>query len=105
VASPWSLERTPEGISVVGEIDLAGAEDFVEEFCVVARDAPRPLLVDMTGVTFMDSSGIIALTRVAAALGTSQIVVLPSRQVFRLLEVAGLAKEGAWDNVTVLPAD
>ena len=105
MAQSWSLERTPEGISVRGEIDLAGAEDFLEEFCATAIDAPRPLVVDMTGVTFMDSSGIVALTRIAAVLKASQIVVLPSLQVFRLLEVAGLTKEGAWGNVTVLPAD
>lgn len=105
MAHPWSLERTPEGISVRGEIDLTAAEDFVEGFCAIAADAPRPLLIDMTEVTFMDSEGIVVLNRVAAVLKGSQIVVLPSRQVYHLLEVAGLTQEGTWDNVVVLPAD
>ena len=71
MASLWSLETTPRRHLRIGEIDLAGAEDFVEEFCTIARDAPRPLLADMTGVTFLDSSGIVALTRLVDILKPS----------------------------------
>jgi anti-anti-sigma factor len=103
MARAWSLERTSEGIAVRGEIDLAGADDFVEEFCVAARDAPRPLIVDLTGVTFIDSSGVGALFRIAAVFRTREIVIRPSHQVIRVLDLVGLAPACA--NVAVLPAD
>ena len=103
MARAWSLQRTDQGISVRGEIDLAGADDFLEEFCVIARETPRPLIVDLTGVTFIDSSGVHALFRVAAIFRTEEIVIRPSLLVLRVLDLAGFTS-GASANVVVLPA-
>jgi anti-anti-sigma factor len=102
VTSTWGLDRTEEGISVRGEIDLASADDLVEAVCESARDAPRPFVIDLSAVTFMDSAGVNALTRVANVLTSSDIVIRPSREVFRVLDLVGLTN-GSWKNVVVLP--
>jgi anti-anti-sigma factor len=102
VTSTWGLDRTDEGISVRGEIDLASADDLVEAVCESARDAPRPFVIDLSAVTFMDSAGVNALTRVANVLTSSDIVIRPSREVFRVLDLVGLTN-GSWKNVVVLP--
>jgi anti-anti-sigma factor len=100
MARLWGLERTAEGVSVWGEIDLAAADDFAEAACEAARDGPHPFVIDMLAVTFIDSSGIHALARIADVLKSSDIVIRPSEQVFRVLRVAGLT--GGWNNIVVL---
>ena len=52
------LERAPGRFSVTGEIDLATAARLDE-----LEYVHGPLLLDLHGVTFMDSSGIAALVR------------------------------------------
>jgi anti-sigma B factor antagonist len=61
----WGLDRTVEGLSVHGEIDLATAEPFEEQASEAVMDAPgSSVLLDLSGVTFMDSAGLRALIRV-----------------------------------------
>ena len=52
------LERAPGGVSVTGASDLATAPRLDE-----LEDVHGPLLLDLQGVTFIDSSGIAALVR------------------------------------------
>lgn len=101
MTAPWGLNRTEEGIRVHGEIDLAVADDFVEAACEAARDARHRFVIDMSAVTFIDSSGLHALTRIAGVLRRSQVILRPSVQVFRVLEVAGLIGSG-WNNIVVV---
>lgn len=75
-------------VRLAGEIDVATSPlvtDAVRE--AVGRGATR-LVLDMSAVTFMDSSGIAALitTRSAAPL----VVRAPSDAVVRLLATTGL---------------
>jgi anti-anti-sigma factor len=57
-------------------------------------------LVDLSGVTFMDSTGLRALIRVLEFHDDRRIIVQPSQQVFTLLHLAGLTN-GPLPNVLV----
>jgi anti-sigma B factor antagonist len=79
---------------VVGEIDLASAVPFGQRLAELIRDARSPAVVDLSGVTFFDSSGINVLVRAgvsAEAAGVDLILQAPSRQVRTVLTLTGLA--------------
>ena len=84
-----------------GEIDLATADEFRDELRKLVADADSPALVDLSGVTFIDSSGIDVLAGVrrnAGDAGVELILVEPSPQVRMVLELTGL-----WDHFEVRP--
>ena len=77
---------------VSGEIDLATAAMFRQELIAAAGDAHSPALVDLSAVTFLDSSGLNALVAARRSLeGTDVSLVLlnPSPICRRVLEVTG----------------
>ncbi|MDF1706186.1 MAG: STAS domain-containing protein [Aeromicrobium sp.] len=81
-------------VAVAGDIDLLTAEKFRDFACDEIAAHPRPAVIDMTGVGFVDSSGIsalVAIRRQAEALGVS-VVVEPSRRVQAALKLAGLTE-------------
>jgi len=57
-------------------------------------------LVDLSGVTFMDSAGLRALIQVLELRSGKDIIVQSSPQVFTLLHLVGLT-DGALSNVAV----
>jgi len=88
-------------LSVAGEIDLATAEAFRDQLRRLIAEAHSPALVDLSGVTFMDSSGVDALAsarRRAGDAGVELILVAPSPPVRRVLELTAL-----WDHFAVRP--
>ena len=98
----WGLARTAEGLFVHGEIDLATADRFEERASEAVMDAPgSSVLIDLSGVTFMDSSGMRALIRVLELRSGKSLIVQPSRQVFMLLQLVALT-DGALPNVEIL---
>ena len=82
------VDETPAALvaRVSGEIDLASAPELEER---LSHADGRPLLVDMSRVIFMDSSGLSALLRLHAG-GKSLRVINPSEQVAQLLRLVGL---------------
>ena len=76
-----------------GEIDLATAPTFLEQLVAVAAEAHSPALVDLSGVTFLDSSGLNALVD-ARQRGqdpdVSLVLLNPSPVCRRVLELTGL---------------
>ena len=97
----WGLIWTAEGLVAHGEIDLDTAPAFeaqASEALLLSRAGT--FLVDLSGVTFMDSGGLRALIRVLEFHDGKRIIVQPSRQVFTLLHRAGLTN-GALPNVSV----
>ena len=83
-------------LRLVGELDHAaaqtvmpGIEDAVEEYL------PRRCVLDLTGVSFMDSSGIAVILKTDRLLrqtvGALALSGVPG-QVRRVLDVAGLTK-------------
>ncbi len=92
--APSRLEITATGSSalrVVGEIDAHSAPEFSAALASLAGDGDRR--VDMSGVSFMDSSGLRVLIeahQAADASGVRLVVVAPGRVVSRIIEVSGL---------------
>jgi len=86
---------------VTGEIDLGVDDTFeVKASAAVMGSAGGNFLVDLSGVTFMDSAGLRALIRVLELRDGHRMIVHPSRQVFMLLRLCGLTN-GALPNVLV----
>lgn len=90
------LRRAGDFVVVVwtGEIDLLVQADLLDAFerAIALVEVPH-LLVDVSGVTFMDSTGLDALvtasTRVSARRGTLAVVGANAR-IRRLLEIVQL---------------
>jgi anti-sigma B factor antagonist len=84
------LEITPtdDGFRLEGELDMATADDLSQIF----RDAPSnlPIVLDFSGVSFMDSSGLRALLEGAGQpTGCGPVVIVnPSAQVRRVLDIS-----------------
>ena len=101
--STWGLDRTPDGVRVYGELDLAAAEPFRDELAAAVGGASGSnFLVDLSGVTFMDSSGLRALLKALELDDGKEVIVQSSRQVFKLLHLSGLADDPL-PNVEIRP--
>ena len=48
-------------IALAGEFDLAAVQNFEQELSRLEADAPTVVVVDLTALKFMDSSGLRAL--------------------------------------------
>jgi anti-sigma B factor antagonist len=89
-------EPPAEVVTVAGDVDLATAEDLTRHGrdALDRLDAGRPLVLDVAGVTFIDSSGLTALVRLrraAAEKGSQVRLRAVPHSMRRLLELSGLA--------------
>ena len=78
-------------LALHGEFDLTGVEAF--ERSAASAEPVDSLVLDMSDVSFMDSSGIgtlVRLSRRAEAEGWSLVLAAPAPQVARLLALTGL---------------
>jgi anti-anti-sigma factor len=48
-------------VALTGEFDLAGLPRFEERIAAVESELPDAIVIDLTGLRFMDSSGLRAL--------------------------------------------
>lgn len=82
-------------LAVEGDIDLANAQKLVAAAApLLAADDRSPVLLDLAGVTFLDSTGIGALLEVrnqALVAERHTEIVAMSGAVERVLELAGLS--------------
>ena len=76
-------------IELVGEIDISNADSLRAMLESVVAAQPALIVFDLGRLTFMDSSGIAFLLRVAAQSGAVH-VRHPSAIVRRIIEVTGL---------------
>lgn len=75
-----------------GELDVAVAMRVVAELAVVAA-RESDIIVDLTGLEFIDSSGLAALVRVrkhARQAGGDLLLAAPQQQVLRVLALTRL---------------
>lgn len=78
-------------VEAVGEVDL-GNSDQLAESATAAGAGGGGVVLDMSGVTFMDSSGLKALLLATRELGAGlAVVVTPGSSVERLIVLAGVA--------------
>jgi anti-sigma B factor antagonist len=83
-------------LAVVGELDLVTAGDLVDDLRRALRAADRVVL-DLTGVDFVDSTGLAALLRCRRMAGsrgaTLEVLVEPGGavdQVARITRISGV---------------
>ncbi len=93
---PLSVSISDEGscirIAAYGELD-AGTAEPLREALARAIEPGSLLELDLSGLTFMDSTGLQLLVRArnaAEADGYQFVVVAPSRPVKRVLDLVGM---------------
>ena len=80
-------------VSVSGELDIASAGRFAKEFERTAERDARRVIVDLIGLTFIDSVALGVLTEEARRLratGGTCIVVSQDPRILRVFEITGL---------------
>ena len=84
-----SVDIADDGAIVVsGDVDIAGGP--VLEAKLLQRTQDRPIVVDLAGVTFMDSSGLrnlLAASNRAKKQGAEMVLRNVGPEVWRLLEI------------------
>jgi anti-sigma B factor antagonist len=86
-------DGTEAAIVLVGEFDMTGVDLFWGAVSEVLRTCPRSVAVEARGLTFVDSSGLMALVRArdaAAEAGATFRVREPSLVLRRIAELCGL---------------
>ena len=92
----YKAENRQLTITLSGELDHHAAKGLMEsnDRCM-EQNLPSKAVLDLGGLTFMDSSGIAvvlrAKRRMEALAGTLVVVNIP-RQASRVLETAGLGR-------------
>lgn len=93
-------------VHVVGEVDLETASSLAEHALDALRDVSPHLVLDLSRVTFMDSTGLkalITIKRRSELAGGSFAVSGAGRSVRKLLNVTGLDQTFAlYDSLEVI---
>ncbi len=94
-----SLEITKERrgdqllVSLAGELDLVNVPRWEEELGAIEADSPGTLILDLRGITFIDSTGlraVIAADQRARSASRRLVVVGGAQAVDRLFAVTQL---------------
>ena len=88
-----AVEALDDGIRfvLVGEFDMSTVHMFVEPLDQALARPPALIEIDMSGVTFIDSGGVRALSRLVTSTDSVTVrVVAPSKAARRVLEFSGL---------------
>ena len=74
----------------VGELDIASAPELVSCFARDGFGDAETVLLDLSGVTFIDASGLHALLKAHADL-QARLRIVPSERCLRVAEMAGVS--------------
>jgi len=92
-----SIESHHEGaetvVTVVGELDMHTGPLLAERLEGVVEQGPDTVVVEMTQLTFMDSSGLSVLLGAHKSLaerGGSLILAGPNQYILKTLDITGL---------------
>ena len=83
------------GVAVHGEVDVAAVPALERALEAAIETTSGGFVVDLSGVEFMDSSGLLALLNARGLLAREErglAVVCPASPVRHLLEVAGVSQ-------------
>lgn len=81
-------------LQVAGEVDLATRDELRERLLALVAEGARHLVVDLTGLEFIDSSGLGVLIRVRNVVqeqGGSLTLVANQERILKPFRVTGLA--------------
>jgi anti-anti-sigma factor len=88
-------ERSATVITLIGEVDLATAPDLERRLATAV--ASGDTVTDLSGVDFMDSTGLRVLISAHEAAGAAghrlALIVPPSGPVSKLLSITGVDRE------------
>jgi anti-anti-sigma factor len=90
---PITSERVDDlyRVAPAGELDIASAPRLEAAFDAAERSDAASIVVDLSAITFIDSTGIQLLLRMTERCGGApRLTVIPSAAVQRLLEITGL---------------
>ncbi len=78
--------------TVRGEIDIITVSTLSEHLGQLAGKNPQRLVIDLAGVSFIDSSGLGGFVRIRRTLPPGCLVVIrsPQRRVRQLFKITGL---------------
>ncbi|MEW2145263.1 STAS domain-containing protein [Micromonospora vinacea] len=85
------LPAGPVRLRLTGELDYDSAPELIAAAAELRGDGDNPVVVDLTGVTLCDSSGLSALLVVHRAAGTIHLTGV-SPQLQRMLDRTGLSE-------------
>jgi anti-sigma B factor antagonist len=92
--SDEAVDERRHVISPEGEIDVVTAPQLGRRLLALAEEGKTGVVVDLSGVTFMDSTGLGVLLNALRALGSRRgtlALVCPNERVMRPFRVTGLA--------------
>jgi anti-sigma B factor antagonist len=93
-------------LGLSGELDLAASPGFEAVMFQLFADGPAVLILDLRGLTFVDSTGLgmVLLTRVEADKHGCELRIIPGRtNVQRIFELTGLVDVLPWDSPPRVP--
>ena len=82
-------------LAIQGDVDLASSPRLREQFIELVRGGHRNVVVDLTAVDFIDSTGLGILVGAFRRLrqqGGDMSVVCTRPRILQLFEITGLAK-------------
>lgn len=80
-------------VTIRGELDLGGADQVRGPLESAAADTSRPLVIELSDCTFIDSTGLATILHVTRPMrdgGASVTFACPDGEVRRLFEVSAL---------------
>jgi anti-sigma B factor antagonist len=89
------IEQIDCGLAVHGEFDAAAVEPFDIALQEALVESSGAFVLDFSGLTFMDSSGVNALLRARALLGREEralALVCPPGPPRRVLDLIGVSE-------------
>jgi anti-anti-sigma factor len=93
ISIQWATHDDVCRCTLAGELDLATESRVRRALFQAIAEQPKVLIIDLEGVTFLDSTGLRALLTArnrAANTGTRIVLSRMSRAVERTLEIANL---------------
>ena len=97
--TPLAVERSRvdgyELLTVEGELDIATASRMISALNEAIAEMTAPLVVDLTHVIFMDSTGLALLMnarRRVVRLGQGFAIICPRGPIARVFEIADMVK-------------
>jgi anti-sigma B factor antagonist len=86
------VHEDPAGtiVAVAGELDLLSAPQLRTALDALMRANPRHMAIDLTGTTFMDSTGVHVLVDACNCAGGHLAVICTEGPVRQVIDVLGL---------------
>jgi anti-sigma B factor antagonist len=97
-----AVDETTHVVSPKGEVDLVTAPQLGRCLLGLADDRKTGVVVDLSSVTFIDSTGLGVLLNALKALASrhgKMVLVCPNERVLRPFQVTGLA-----DRIPIFPS-